>query len=73
MISVKTLHELGYRITHAKNIALAAQTLRRVKMGAVNHDDLDRAIMALEHAPVSDSTKVVGGKENAEGSTDQIG
>ena len=58
MISVGTLYQLGYRICHAKNVGKAIAILKKVKSGAVTHDQIDQAIAALEHAPLSQSTAV---------------
>lgn len=52
-IGVRILHRLGYRVCHAKNVAMATETLRKVKAGVVKHSDIDKAIAALQHAPLS--------------------
>ncbi|MEM1104413.1 MAG: hypothetical protein AAF719_01160 [Pseudomonadota bacterium] len=57
-IGLSTLYELGYRVCHSQNVSIAANTLRRVKDGAVTHDEIDKAIRALEYAPLSQANVV---------------
>ena len=57
MISISVLHQLGYRVCHAANIGNASALLKRIRSGEqVSTKQLDDAISALQHAPLSRST-----------------
>lgn len=60
MISLQTLHKLGYRVCHAKNIGKASSVLKRIATGrAVLTADIDAAARALDYAPLSQHDVIV--------------
>lgn len=48
-----------------------ATTLERIKKGVVTHDEINRAIAALKHAPLSQSTVLVLNDTPAGGQTNE--
>lgn len=66
-IGVKTLYQMGYRVCHAKNIAIAVNVLKDVSQGRpILNERMAAAIRALEYAPLSSAQFILLGDRNAE-------
>lgn len=68
-IGVEVLYRMGYRICHASNFTLASSVLKDILNGkVVLNERIERAIRALEYAPLSRSDFVLLRKsENSSG------